>query len=141
MTTTDQYLFFNRQTGQMRLVERTEKISVSLKKNGYCCLLFIAPLQIKSAPVIPIGLMDKYMSFHAVKTASISPDGQFLQIPLADGGRFGFAVEKSRPIQKIYANGQPVAWKSNREIAAEDGLEYCEAELSGKGLQTVVIQL
>ena len=133
------YLLYNRQTKQLKLVERTEKLTVVLKKNEYCCLLFTAIPDTESSPVIPIGLMDKYMSFHAVTAAAISPDKKEIRISLADGGRFGFAVKKECQIRNVYANGRSIAPKQESSVNAQE-LDYYEMELQGSGAQTIEIE-
>jgi hypothetical protein len=80
-----------------RIMKRQETIPVQLKQKEYVLVIFL-PIQ---QQVTPIGLINKYMSAHAVKSC-MSLEQQ-TQITLVEGGEFAFY--KSEAPKSIRING------------------------------------
>lgn len=63
--------------------------------------------------VMPIGLLDKYISFHALEAITVTED--MAVVVLKDGGEFGFLGEKPK---KIWINGK----EKSRELKEKNGI-------------------
>jgi raffinose synthase len=98
------YRYFKR---SFLILKKEEAIHVSLSEKGYELVLFI-PL---GEHVTPIGLTDKYMSAHAVKSVRSFDDRTI--ITLAEGGNFAFHKETAPG--RISVNGTDVTNRAVRE--------------------------
>jgi hypothetical protein len=138
--TAENYLVYSQEKKQLKAIGKSEPISIELEKNAYECLLFL-PVK-EDVPFIPVGLMDKYMSFHAMKETEWLPDRKWFRVRLADGGVFGFAAKKETGIVKVLVNGQDCTadLKLKKEVANACPWYYYEVVLQGMGLQRIEIQ-
>ena len=91
------------------ILNKEEKVSLHLEKGGYELVLFIP---IKDM-ITPIGLIDKYMSPHAVDSIKTVDDK--LIICVKEGGIFAFYSKK--PPKYIFANDIEMTEK----LVAEEG--------------------
>lgn len=73
--------------------------------------------------ITPVGLLDKYISFHALECAAETPHS--LSVVLKDGGEFGFFGQ--RP-EKVWINGE----EHSSELKEKDGLWSIGTNTVGK---------
>lgn len=90
-----------------RVIEDGEQIVCADKE---CRLYLILPA---GKEVMPIGLLDKYISFHALEAITVTED--MAVVVLKDGGEFGFLGEKPK---KIWINGK----EKSRELKEKNGI-------------------
>lgn len=90
-----------------RVIEDGERIVCADKE---CRLYLILPA---GKEVMPIGLLDKYISFHALEAITVTED--MAVVVLKDGGEFGFLGEKPK---KIWINGK----EKSRELKEKNGI-------------------
>lgn len=106
------------------ILKREEAIQVSLTEKDYELVLFI-PL---GEHITPIGLTDKYMSAHGVK--SVHGSGCRTAVTLAEGGNFAFYKETAPRL--ILVNGNDM---TDRAIV---GNGFYSIDLSGILEETVI---
>ena len=104
-----------------RIVSERERIS--LPADG-CGLYLFLPV---GKSVTPVGLLDKYISFHALEM--VVETNHSLTAVLKDGGEFGFLGEKPA---RILVNGEDHI----EGLAEQNGLWMLETQTTGK---TVVL--
>lgn len=90
-----------------RVIEDGERIVCADKE---CRLYLILPA---GKEVMPIGLLDKYISFHALEAITVTEN--MAVVVLKDGGEFGFLGEKPK---KIWINGK----EKSRELKEKNGI-------------------
>lgn len=90
-----------------RVIEDGEQIVCADKE---CRLYLILPA---GKEVMPIGLLDKYISFHALEAITVTEN--MAVVVLKDGGEFGFLGEKPK---KIWINGK----EKSRELKEKNGI-------------------
>lgn len=90
-----------------RVIEDGEQIVCADKE----CRLYL--ILSAGKEVMPIGLLDKYISFHALEAITVTED--MAVVVLKDGGEFGFLGEKPK---KIWINGK----EKSRELKEKNGI-------------------
>ena len=107
---------------RFQLLSRNEKLPVLLAPREYALMLF---LPIKER-VTPIGLTNKYMSAHAVK--SCVRNAMSIRITLVEGGEFAFYTESAPRIVKINGTDRMKELKSGNGYYHMD-LSDCKGEV------------
>ena len=92
-----------------------------------CSLYLMIP---KLDGVTPVGLLDKYITFHAIE--EIVEDDRGHIIILREGGTFGFFADKT--IKKVYVNGK----QYTDRLKCENELYCLETETEGKTIITIL---
>lgn len=88
---------------------------------GGCGLYLLLP---KEDGVTPVGLLDKYASFHALE--SVKRGDGFLSASLRDGGTFGFLLTDVR-VTRVLVDGQD----RTADLREENGLATLETGTQG----------
>lgn len=97
---TGDYLFYQWEEQEGSLVKAGEALPLILEA-GSCALYLLIPCR---GHITPIGLLDKYISFHGIETVIQEEDG--VSIFLKEGGVFGFYAEEEP--KSLTVNGTDV---------------------------------
>lgn len=119
------YYLYDWMRREIMRADKTEGITAALPKDG-CALYLLLPAGRQAAPV---GLLDKYISFHGIEAAMEEED--CLTVILREGGRFGFYAEQ-KPT-KIFVNGR----ECTGVLTAEKNLWEIDTETEGKTVVTI----
>lgn len=103
------------------------KVCCSLEPNDGELFLLVPK---KEKALVPLGLMDKYLSVAAIKTAKI--EERRAQIILKQGGRFGFLCTEPKPAASVQG--------ADLLLTSRDGLLY-EANCSSQNETDVVVDI
>lgn len=99
----DEFLVYDGVEKEVFRIHREEGFEVSIAPDGYAYYLFLP----ERSNITPIGLINKYMSAHAVM--DLCEKENVTSITLREGGSFGFASEKE--IKDIIVNGESMVPK------------------------------
>ncbi|MFQ7123758.1 MAG: Sip1-related alpha-galactosidase [Eisenbergiella sp.] len=100
-----------------RVIKEGEQVELSGQD---CGLYLVLPA---GGAVTPVGLLDKYISFHALE--SVVETEHSLSVILKDGGIFGFFGQKP---EKIWVDGE----EKSKELEEKDGLWSVATNTVGK---------